>query len=73
MKPNEIKSALALANITCQDIATELGITRQVVGQVMRGEKVSKRVMVRIADKVRIDPKIMWGERRFPDNRRVSK
>ena len=73
MKPNEIKAALALDNVTCQDIATELGITRQIVGQVVRGEKVSKRVMMRIAEKCRKKPGSMWGVQRFPGSKQVSK
>jgi predicted XRE-type DNA-binding protein len=63
MKPHEIKATMVLHQVSQQDIATELEVSRQLVSQVVSGTKTSHEVMALIAKRCRRDPRRMWGRR----------
>jgi lambda repressor-like predicted transcriptional regulator len=63
MKPYEIKAALTAKNIKLSDLATEIGVSRPVITQVISGSKVSARVRAEIAGKIGKTVSDIWPAR----------
>lgn len=71
MHPEEIKAALRIKGITLVALATELGLSRSMVTQVIHGYARSKRVEDRIAKALGKPVSAIWNHK--PSLRRASK
>lgn len=71
MHPEEIKAALRIKGITLVSLATELGLSRSMVTQVIHGYARSKRVEDRIALALGKPVAAIWNHK--PALRRSSK
>lgn len=70
MHPEEIKAALRIKGITLVALATELGLSRSMVTQVIHGYARSKRVEDRIATALGKPVSAIWNHK--PSLRRAK-